>query len=95
MRKPFLLLLLPPLLAGCALFESRATRAMRASPDYRAGYQDGCASAQSSANPRADTQRRDDEAFSGSPAYRMGWGEGLGACRMMASPQGLPGQMPR
>ena len=96
MRKPFLLLLLlPPLLAGCALFESKATRALRASPDYRAGYDDGCASAQTSANPRADTQRRDDEAYASSPAYRMGWGEGRGACRTMAAPPTLPGQLPR
>lgn len=95
MRKPLLLLLLP-LLAGCFLFESKATRALRASPDYRAGYGDGCASASAaSANPRADTERRDGDAYSGNDAYRLGWGEGFGACRPMTNMQSLPGQIPR
>jgi hypothetical protein len=76
--------LLVPLLAGCGLFESKQTRAMRATPDYKAGYSDGCATAGSvSANPRADTSVRDDQAFEGNEAYRMGWGEGFGACRPM------------
>lgn len=73
--------LLLPLLAGCALFESKATRAMRATPEYRAGYGDGCASASPSANPRADTRVRNDGAYAESPAYRRGWGEGFGSCR--------------
>ncbi|MBV9549622.1 MAG: hypothetical protein JO256_08135 [Alphaproteobacteria bacterium] len=91
MRRPLLLLALPPLLAGCFLFESKQTRALRASPDYRAGYSDGCASAGSvSANPRADSRRRDDQAYAGNAAYRLGWGEGYGACRPMPtiSPNG-------
>jgi len=82
-RLPLLLLLLP-LLASCALFESKQTRALRASPDYKSGYGDGCSSAGAvSANPRADTQMRDDQAFAGNAAYRMGWNEGYGACRPM------------
>ena len=84
MPKASALLLLVPLLAGCALFESKETRALRASPNYRAGYGDGCNSASAvSANPRADTQMRDNDAFSGNAAYRMGWQEGFGACRPM------------
>lgn len=78
------LVLLAPLLASCALFESRQTRAMRATPDYKAGYSDGCATAGSaSANPRAETGMRDDQAYDSNAAYRMGWGEGFGACRPM------------
>lgn len=92
MRKPILLLLIP-LLTGCALFESKTVRALRASPDYRAGYGDGCASARTSANPRANTEQRDNDAYSGNDAYRLGWQDGLGACRAMATP--MPGQMPR
>lgn len=85
MRKHHLpLLLLAPLLANCALFESKQTRALRASPDFKSGYGDGCSSAGAvSANPRADTQMRDDQAFAGNTAYRMGWNEGYGACRPM------------
>ncbi len=92
MVKPVHLLLLAALpLSGCFLFESKATRALRATPDYRAGYSDGCATAGSvSANPRADTQRRDDQAFAGNRAYRLGWQDGYGACRPMpnVSPTG-------
>jgi hypothetical protein len=78
------LLLLLPLLANCALFESKQTRTLRASPDFKAGYGDGCATAGTvSANPRADTQTRDDQAFAGNAAYRLGWNEGYGACRPM------------
>ena len=83
-----LALLLP--LSACALFESPATRALRRTPDYRAGYGDGCASANSSANPRADTQIRDADAYRGNPAYRRGWNEGLGACRSATQMQNNP-----
>jgi hypothetical protein len=78
------ILLLLPLLAGCALFESKATRALRATPEYRAGYSDGCGSANTSANPRADTMMRDQTAYDTNGAYRMGWGEGFGSCRGLA-----------
>jgi len=78
------LILLPVLalaLSGCFLFESKATRALRASPDYRAGYGDGC-------NSAAAARSRDDQAYANNPAYRRGWNEGNGACR--AGPQTLP-----
>jgi len=82
MTRPLTLLLLLPILSGCFLFESRQTRALRGSPDYRAGYGDGCASASvTSANPNASTQQRDDQAFADNRGYRMGWQEGYGACR--------------
>jgi len=57
----FLLMLLP--LAGCGLFADKETRTLRKSPDYRAGYQDGCNSAWSpDANKRHDdTVVRDDQ----------------------------------
>jgi len=77
-----LLLLLP--LAGCTLFQSKATRALHASPDYKAGYADGCASGQDSVS-RAPAAR-DEDAFAGNQAYGAGWREGASACRMMASP---------
>lgn len=92
---PFFLLLL---LAGCTLFESPAERALRRSPDFKAGYSDGCASANASgANPREESGRRDEDAFSGNKAYRTGWNEGFGACRSYqnqpanAGPVNVPG----
>jgi hypothetical protein len=80
------------LLASCA-----ADRATRNSPDFKAGYSDGCASASlQGANPRNTGLTRDDEAYRASPAYHSGWGEGFGACRAMAAPQGNgPLAMPR
>ena len=50
MRRIVILLSLLPL-AACGLFESKELRTLRKSPDYRAGYQDGCNSAWS---PDAD-----------------------------------------
>jgi hypothetical protein len=70
------------LLAGCTLFESPAERARRNSPDFKAGYRDGCATATSQgADPRSDDRVRDDDAYRTNPAYHSGWGTGLNACR--------------
>ena len=90
-----LLLLLP--LSACGLFMSKETRALRKSPDYRAGYQDGCNSAQ---GPGADKSRasdmvRDEESYRTNKAYRAGWGRGHGACRSTGYTGGaLPGTVP-
>lgn len=86
---PFFLL---SLLAGCALFESPAERALRRSPDFRAGYSDGCASANASgANPREEGGRQDADAFAGNRAYRAGWNEGFSACRSNQAQTGNAG----
>ena len=56
------------LLAGLALSgcETRADRAMKNSPDYKAGYSDGCASAGSpGANMRDSGRVRDEQAYHG------------------------------
>jgi hypothetical protein len=94
MRAPFLMSLL--LLAGCA---SPATRAMQNSPDFKAGYSDGCASASlEGANKRDTSLTRDETAYRSNAAYHGGWGEGFGACRAMAAPQssgGGPFGLPR
>jgi hypothetical protein len=82
-------------LAACA---SPADRAMRKSPDFKAGYSDGCASASlQGANARDNSLTRDDDAYGSNKAYHSGWGEGLGACRVMNMPQNPGGgamQMP-
>jgi len=82
MRRLAVVLLLVPLTA-CALFPSKQQRALRRSPDYRAGYQDGCNSAWSpDANKRHDdTIVRDDQQYGNNQAYRSGWDRGLNACR--------------
>lgn len=83
-------LLLP--LSACGLFMSKETRALRQSPDYRAGYQDGCNSAY---GPGADKSRdtavvRDEESYRSNKAYRAGWGMGNSACRGTGYTGGAP-----
>ena len=88
-----LLPLLALLLAGCTLFESRADRAMKSSPDYKAGYNDGCGSAgmQDGADKSRDSLNRDEEAFSKNKAYHAGWITGFRGCRMYLPQSGQPG----
>jgi hypothetical protein len=80
MRKLILICLLP--LAACT------SPALRKSPDFRAGYSDGCASASmQGANKRDTGFTRDDSAYQGNKAYHSGWGSGFGACRQMGASQ--------
>ena len=88
------LFLLALSLAAC---ESAADRALRNSPDFKAGYSDGCTSAGSQgANPRETGRVRDESAYRANKAYHAGWGTGFNACRNYQAPAGptLPGQGP-
>ncbi len=86
-------------LAACGLFVSKETKALRRSPDYKVGYQDGCNSA---APPGADKTRdvdlvRDDEQYRSNKAYRTGWNRGRSACSASStgySGGALPGTSP-
>ena len=83
-----MLFLLSVALSAC---ESASDRAMKKSPDYKAGYSDGCASAGSpGANMRADSRVRDEQAYQANAAYRAGWGTGFNACRGYSSPANMP-----
>ena len=100
MRRLISLVLLM-LLAGCTLFESRADRARRNSPDFKAGYRDGCGSANNrGADPLANPILRDEEAYRTNQAYHSGWGTGYSACRTAGTMNGgsmggaLPGRGP-
>lgn len=101
-KRLLILALAAPLLASCGLFVSKQSVAMRKTPDYHAGYQDGCDSAEGpDANKRADGQVRDEELFKTSQAYRVGWNAGFSGCRTYV-PQGasnpnsgpIPDKMP-
>jgi hypothetical protein len=76
-------------LSGCGLMGGDAN-----SPDYKAGYRDGCASAARPANPRDDHVARDDEAYGAVPAYRMGWNAGFNVCRGSTRPAPASGRGP-
>ena len=58
-------------LCACGLFMSGKERALRKSPDYRVGYQDGCNSAAPpGANKREELDLvRDEEQFKHNAAY--------------------------
>ena len=78
------------LLSGCTLFESKAQRALRNSPDFKAGYNDGCATASTrGADPRDSGMIRDDAAYEGNRAYQAGWRTGFNGCRVNQSSGGL------
>ena len=83
---PFALLLALP---GC---ESAAQRAQRNSPDYRVGYDDGCASAgNQGANKNKDSVVRDEQSYRSNPAYHAGWGTGFNTCRVYQPASNQPG----
>lgn len=72
---------LPLALAACGLFPSAAERAVQRSPNFKAGYNDGCAAASTAgANYREDAFR-DEALYKTSAAYRAGWGNGYSICR--------------
>jgi hypothetical protein len=76
------------MLAGCGMF-SAADRAERNNPNFRAGYDDGCAAASTSgANPRQQPFR-DDALYNSDKAYHNGWSNGFASCRngTMDNPQ--------
>ena len=77
-------------LAGCSLFESRETRLMRQSPDYRAGYSDGCATA----NSASRSEVRDAASYKGIRAYTMGWNAGRSLCRTQGADNPFPSVTP-
>lgn len=75
----FTLLMLLGTLSAC---ENASDRALRNSPDFKAGYSDGCASAGTQgANMRDTSTARDEDAYQNNKAYHAGWGTGFNACR--------------
>ncbi|HVU19404.1 MAG TPA: hypothetical protein VHE09_01650 [Rhizomicrobium sp.] len=83
------------LLTGCMFFEKPADRAIRHQPSYRAGYDDGCASANAQgANMRHGNVVRDDALYDTDKAYRVGWANGNSQCRRLAPPGQSEGALP-
>lgn len=69
------------LLSACGLFASPQQRAEAKTPNYRAGYDDGCAAASTEgANPR-EKAYRDEALFNTNHAYHAGWVSGFATCR--------------
>ncbi|HTT96710.1 MAG TPA: hypothetical protein VMF58_01560 [Rhizomicrobium sp.] len=69
------------MLSGCMFFETRADRALRQQPNFRLGYEDGCATSNAQgANMRHGNTVRDDALYDADKAYRVGWANGHSAC---------------
>ncbi len=82
------------LLTGCMVFETRTSREIRHQPNYQAGYDDGCASANAQgANMRHGDIVRDDALYDSDKAYRVGWANGHGACNRLAPPNQSQGPL--
>ncbi len=79
-------------LAGCGfLFESKAERAMRNTPDFKSGYADGCATANAQGTDYGRQMTRDDSLYKSDKAYRAGWAAGVSSCRSnLAEQPGTP-----
>ena len=67
-------------LSGCIFFETKAMRAMRNDPNFKAGYSDGCASANARGTSFTGEKVRDDILFKTSQPYRAGWSNGYSTC---------------
>ncbi len=73
------------MLTGCMFFETRGDRALRQQPNFRLGYDDGCATSNAQgANMRRGDTVRDDALYEADKAYRVGWANGHAACMRMA-----------
>lgn len=78
-----------PFLTGCVFFEGPVSRQMERSPNFKAGYSDGCATASSqTANFRQHTVVKDQALFQTDKAYRAGWSAGYTGCRPIEANQG-------
>jgi hypothetical protein len=83
-----------PVLSACVFFEGSISRKMEKSPNFKAGYSDGCATTSGgTANFREQPDVRDQALFKTDKAYRAGWSAGYTACRpvnAVSTPQSGP-----
>ena len=83
------------MLTGCMFYETKATRTLRHDPNFRLGYNDGCATATNEgANMRRGDTIRDDVLYDSDKAYRVGWGNGHSACQRLAPTNQSQGVLP-
>jgi hypothetical protein len=84
------ILALVPALSGCIFFETKSQRAMVRNPEFQAGYQDGCASANTRGTNYRGDKIRDAAAYQVSQPYRSGWGAGFQMCNNQLQRQANP-----
>jgi hypothetical protein len=80
--------------AGCAVFSS-ADRALQKDPNFREGYEDGCAAATSHGSDLRDRPVGDQQLLAQDDTYRKGWNSGFQNCRRSElEPNAMPGDNP-
>lgn len=90
-----LVLLSALLLTGCMFYETKQVRTLRHEPNFRLGYNDGCATATNEgADMRHGDMIRDDALYDADKAYRVGWANGHSACQRMAPTNQSQGVLP-
>ncbi|HEY2444177.1 MAG TPA: hypothetical protein VGI20_00375 [Rhizomicrobium sp.] len=63
------------------MFGSAKDRAVRNSPDYKQGYEDGCAAATDQGADLRDRPVGDKSLYKSDDTYRAGWSSGFRICR--------------
>jgi hypothetical protein len=86
MTRAPLTVLLVLLLGGCAIFGGPADKALRKTPSWRDGYQDGCAAATDAHSNFRKGPLTDNAMYRTDKIYRSGWGNGYQTCRGTLTP---------
>jgi hypothetical protein len=91
-RKPFLAIILFSV-AGCAVVGKSS--ALQKDPNFRDGYQDGCAAATDQGSDLRDRTVGDKQLYADNDMYRKGWSSGFQNCRRSdLEPNAMPGDNP-
>jgi hypothetical protein len=73
--------------SGCIFFVSPRDRAIRHSPSFQAGYDDGCTAA-TEAGASYFHSPEPDPAYKNDKVYHGGWNNGFSTCRRTFNPPG-------
>ena len=85
--------------AGCTVFGSGKDRALLNQPNFKEGYEDGCAAATAQGSDLRDRPVEDKALYANDATYRKGWSSGFQTCRRTdlepnAAPENNPIRVP-
>jgi hypothetical protein len=82
-------------IAGCAVFGRGEDHSLQKNPNFREGYEDGCAAATNHGADLRDRPVGDQQLLAKDEAYREGWNTGFHTCRRSdLEPNAAPGDSP-
>ena len=77
------------------MFGGGKERAMQKDPNFREGYEDGCAAATNQGSDLRDRTVADKQLYANNETYRAGWSSGFQTCRRSEiEPNAMPGDNP-